>query len=179
MVGRHRIAVDSVVESIDGSERRRVAVAAGVPVLFVLVVELGANLGVLPLVVAGALAVYLYTRETGQALLAASAYGTGLLLVGVFVHATREPGIARGPRHRVGAEQHAQDIPPPVDDRILDMQMLWSHAAQDAPQRAHVHPVRRRTPHPIDGPYPCTGLLVFRERLWIGFGLFSGHEQLP
>ncbi|QLG29430.1 hypothetical protein HUG10_05660 [Halorarum halophilum] len=78
-----RAAAGRVVDSVRVSERRRVAVVVGVPFLFWLVVELAANLGILPLVAAAVLGAFLYTRGTAQDTLAAGAYGTGLLAVGV------------------------------------------------------------------------------------------------
>lgn len=77
------------------SERRRVAVIFAVSFLFWLAVELAANLGFLPLVAAVALGVFLYTRATAQETLAASAYGTGLLVVGVAVFQLYQ-GVAGG-----------------------------------------------------------------------------------
>lgn len=82
-VALFRAAVDPVVQFVDVSERRRVTVAVVVPSLFWLIVELAANLGVVPLVVAIGLAAYLYTRDTAQETLAASAYAPGLLAIGV------------------------------------------------------------------------------------------------
>lgn len=82
---RPRTAVGYVVEFVAVTERRRVIVAVGVPFLFWLLFELNANLGVLPLILAAGLAAYLYTRGTAQKTLAASAYGTGLLMVGLFL----------------------------------------------------------------------------------------------
>lgn len=78
-----RAAAGRVVDSVHVSERRRVAVAVAVPFLFWLVVELGANLGFLPLVAAAVLGAFRYTRATARGTLAAGAYGTGLLAVGV------------------------------------------------------------------------------------------------
>lgn len=75
----------SVVEAVAVSERRRLLVVFGVPLSFWLVVELAANLGFPPLVLAAGLAAYLYTRGTVQATLAASSAGTGLLLVSLFL----------------------------------------------------------------------------------------------
>lgn len=81
--GPLRTAAGRTVESLDASERRRIALVIGVPVLFWLVVELAANLGFAPLIAAAALAAFLYTRGTEQETLAAAAYGAGLLAVGV------------------------------------------------------------------------------------------------
>lgn len=85
MSSRLRTAVGPLVESVGVSERRRLVVALGVPLSFWLAVETAANLGVLPLVLAGGLAAYLYTRRTARATLAAGAAGTGLLLISLFL----------------------------------------------------------------------------------------------
>lgn len=85
MSSRLRTAAGSVVRSVGASERRRVLVVLGVPFSFWLAVELAANLGFLPLVLAVGLAAYLYTRRTAQETLAASSVGTGLLLVSLFL----------------------------------------------------------------------------------------------
>lgn len=82
---RLRTAVGPIVESVGGSERRRVLVSLGVPLSFGLVVELAADVGFLPLVLAVGLAAYLYTRTTAQETLAASSVGTGLLVVSLFL----------------------------------------------------------------------------------------------
>lgn len=82
--GSLRTAVSRIVDSVGVSEWRRVALAVGVPLLFWLVVEFGANLGFLPLAVAVGLGAYLYTRETARETLAASAHGTGLAGIAVF-----------------------------------------------------------------------------------------------
>ncbi|WP_205254100.1 MULTISPECIES: hypothetical protein [Halostella] len=85
LLGRSRSAAASVVEAVGGNERRRIIASLAVPLLFWLAVERAANLGALPLVAAAGLAAFLYTRTTARATLAAAAYGTGLLLVGVFL----------------------------------------------------------------------------------------------
>lgn len=82
MRSRSRAATNRAVDWVAGSERRRGAVAVAVPALFWLVLELEANLGLVPLVAAAALSAFLYTRDTTRATLAAGAYGTGLLGVG-------------------------------------------------------------------------------------------------
>lgn len=56
-------------------------VALGVPFLFWLAVELAADLGFLPLVLAVGLAAYLYTRRTALETLAAGAAGAGVLTI--------------------------------------------------------------------------------------------------
>lgn len=81
--GLIRAAVRPFVAFVGAGEPRRFAVIVAVSLLFWLVVELGANLGSLPLVVAAALGAFLYTRETAKETIAASAYGTGLLAIGL------------------------------------------------------------------------------------------------
>lgn len=85
MSSQPRTGAGSLVDSVAVSERRRVLVALGVPLVFCLAVELAANLGVLPLVLAAGLAAYLYTRPTARTTLAAGAAGTGLLLISLFL----------------------------------------------------------------------------------------------
>ncbi|ELZ27289.1 hypothetical protein C474_18124 [Halogeometricum pallidum JCM 14848] len=85
MSSQPRTAANPLVGFVAASERRRVLVALGVPLLFLLAVELAANLGVLPLVLAAGLAAYLYARPTARATLAAGAAGTGLLLLSLFL----------------------------------------------------------------------------------------------
>lgn len=81
--GPLKVAVGRVVDYVQVSQRRRMALIVGVSFLFWLVIELAANLGIWPLVVAVGLVAYLYVQKTAQETLAASAYGTGLLAVGV------------------------------------------------------------------------------------------------
>lgn len=57
----------------------------GVPVVFVALFELTANFGVLILFLAAGLATFLYTRRTARKTIAASAYGTGVLMCGLFL----------------------------------------------------------------------------------------------
>lgn len=78
-----RAAVGRIVDVVEDSEWRRVALIAGVSLLFWLTVELAENLGFWPLVVAVGLAGFLYLQKTARETLAASAYGTGVLAVGV------------------------------------------------------------------------------------------------
>ena len=83
--GRPGTAIGGIVDYVDVSERRRRAVAVGVPFLFWLAVELEANLGFLPVGLAAALCAYLYTRASGRETLAASAVGTGSLSIGLYL----------------------------------------------------------------------------------------------
>ncbi|WP_415379310.1 hypothetical protein [Halosimplex sp. TS25] len=73
MRARSRAATNRAVDWVVDSERRRGAVAVLVPALFWLVLELEANLRVLPLVAAAALSAFLYTRATTRLTLAAGA----------------------------------------------------------------------------------------------------------
>ena len=57
----------------------------GVPVLFVTLFELTANLGALLLLLVAGLATFLYTRKTAQMTMAASAYGAGVLMVSLVI----------------------------------------------------------------------------------------------
>ncbi|WP_436908814.1 hypothetical protein [Halosimplex marinum] len=83
MRARARAVAGRVVDFVAASERRRAAVVVGVPLLVWLAVELGANLGLVPLALAAVLAAFLYTRETPRRTLAAGTYGAGLSLAGV------------------------------------------------------------------------------------------------
>lgn len=82
-IGPLQTVAGRVVDYVRVSERRRIAVIVSVPFLFWLLVELAANLGFLPLIVAVGLGAYLYRQETVQETLAASAYVTGLLAISV------------------------------------------------------------------------------------------------
>lgn len=85
MYRRPLTAVNHIVEFISVTERRRLIVVVGIPVLFVALFELTANYGVLILLLAVGLAAFLYTRPTAQKTIAASAYGTGMAMVGLFI----------------------------------------------------------------------------------------------
>ncbi|MFU1781405.1 hypothetical protein ACM16X_08485 [Haloarcula japonica] len=85
MDSRPRTVAGRIVESVAGTERRRLLVVVGVPVLFVALIDLTANFGVLVLFLAAGLAAFLYTRPTGQQTVAASCYGVGVLLIGLFL----------------------------------------------------------------------------------------------
>ncbi|WP_135821554.1 hypothetical protein [Halostella litorea] len=86
-MSRVRTATGRVADYVHASVPRRATLALGVSLTFLLCVELAAgdHLGLLPIPLAVGLAAYLYTRRSGQEALAASAYGTGLLAVGLFV----------------------------------------------------------------------------------------------
>lgn len=83
--GRPGTAIGGIVDYVSVSERRRRAVAVGVPFLFWLAVELKANLGLLPVGLAAMLCAYLYTRSSGRETLAASAVGAGSLNIGLYL----------------------------------------------------------------------------------------------
>ncbi|WP_324757702.1 hypothetical protein [Haloarcula montana] len=77
--------VGRAVEFVALTERRRLLVVVGVPVLFVLLFEFVANYGLLVVLLAVGLAAVLYTRSTARETIAASAYGVGVLLIGLFL----------------------------------------------------------------------------------------------
>lgn len=77
--------VGGVFEFVSLSERRRLIVIVVVSVLFVALFELIANLGVLIVFLAAGLAAFLYTRATAQETLAAGAYGSGSLMISLFL----------------------------------------------------------------------------------------------
>lgn len=85
MPTRPRTAVGRIVAFVASTERRRLLVVAGVPVVFAILLDLVANYGVLVLFLAVGLATVLYTRPTAQKTIAASLYGVGVLLIGLFV----------------------------------------------------------------------------------------------
>lgn len=85
MYDPHRTVVGRIVESVGLTERRRLMVVAGIPVVFVVLFELTANYGVLILLLAAGLATFLYTRSTAQKTIAAAAYGAGVLVFGLFL----------------------------------------------------------------------------------------------
>ncbi|WP_254821567.1 hypothetical protein [Haloglomus halophilum] len=80
-----RTVVGHIVEFVSLTERRRLLVVVGIPVLFVALFELTANFGVLVLLLAAGFATFLYTRTTARKTLAASVYGAGVLMCGLFV----------------------------------------------------------------------------------------------
>ena len=85
MYKRSRTVVGDIVEFVALTERRRLIVVVGIPVLFVVLFELTANFGVLTLLLAAGLATFLYTRTTAQKTIAASAYGAGILMWSLFI----------------------------------------------------------------------------------------------
>lgn len=101
MTERQWTVAGQIVEFVALTERRRVIVAVAIPILFVVLFEMVANFGVLVLLLAVGLAVFLYTRATAQETVAASAYGVGTLMISLFVlvlywngsHGSTEPVI--------------------------------------------------------------------------------------
>jgi ABC-type Mn2+/Zn2+ transport system permease subunit len=85
MNGHPRTVAGHVVGFVARTERRRLLVVGGVPILFVLLLETAANYGVLVLLLAAGLAAVLYTRSTAQQTIAASSYGVGVLLLGLYL----------------------------------------------------------------------------------------------
>lgn len=80
-----RAVVGHIIAFVALTERHRLIVVVGIPVVFVGLFELTANLGALILLLAAGLATFLYTRPTAQKTLAASAYGTGALMLSLFL----------------------------------------------------------------------------------------------
>lgn len=80
-----RTVVGQLVEFVAVTERRRLVIVVGVPMVFTLLLDLIANYGVLILLLAAGLATVLYTRSTAQQTIAASLYGVGLLLLSLFL----------------------------------------------------------------------------------------------
>jgi len=79
-----RTVADHLCAFVAVTERRRLLIVVAVPALFALLFEIVANFGVVPLILGTGLAVFLYTRSTVQATVAASAYGVGVLMIGLF-----------------------------------------------------------------------------------------------
>lgn len=85
MYKRLRVTVGHTVEFVSVTERRRLIVVGGVPVLFVALFEVIANFGAVILLLGVGLAAVLYTRTTAQETVAAGAYGVGVLMSSLFV----------------------------------------------------------------------------------------------
>lgn len=85
--GRVERGVGRTIDYVRGSERRRLAVVVVVSLLFLvsLVGAPGSNLGLLPVGLAIALCLYLYTRSSARATVAASIAGPGVLYLGIYV----------------------------------------------------------------------------------------------
>lgn len=79
-----RAVVGRIVALVAGTERRRRLVVVGVPTVFVSLLDIAANYGILVVLLAAGLAAVLYTRSTAQETIAAGAYGVGVLLLGLF-----------------------------------------------------------------------------------------------
>lgn len=77
--------VGSIVAFVAVTERRRLLVVIGIPIVFLLSVDIIANYGVAIILLAAGLATVLYTRSTAQTTLAASLYGPGVLLLSLFL----------------------------------------------------------------------------------------------
>lgn len=75
--------VGHIIEFIGLSEYRRLLVVVGIPVLFAVLVWQGNRLGLAAIFFAVCLAAFLYTRPTAQETIAASAYATGVVLIGL------------------------------------------------------------------------------------------------
>jgi len=81
---RSRTVVGRVVEFVDRTECRRLLVVVGIPVLFAVVLYERNQLGTAAVLLAPVLAAVLYTRPTTHRTIAAGAWGTGALLIGLF-----------------------------------------------------------------------------------------------
>ena len=79
-----RAGVASVVDFVDHSERRRLAVVVGVSVCFVALFEFLANYGLFVVYLGLGIAVVLYTRPTAQQTVAAGGYVFGTLVLLLF-----------------------------------------------------------------------------------------------
>jgi hypothetical protein len=80
-----RTVVSNIVDFVALTERRRLLVVLGVPIVFVVLLDLVANYGVLIPFLGVGMAIVLYTRSTAQQTIAASAWGIGVLLAILFV----------------------------------------------------------------------------------------------
>ena len=85
MTNRLRTVVGRGVDFVAATDRRRLLVVVGPPLLFAVVFEFAADYGVYPVLLAAGLSAVLYTRPTAQETIAASAYGVGALLIGLFL----------------------------------------------------------------------------------------------
>ncbi|MXR40660.1 hypothetical protein GRX01_04765 [Halobaculum sp. WSA2] len=82
---RPRTIVNHVVEFVAETRRRRLLVIVGVPTVFAILFDLIANYGILIPLLAVGLATVLYTRSTAKETIAASLYGVGVILIGLFL----------------------------------------------------------------------------------------------
>lgn len=82
---RLQATVGQIVEFVARTERHRLIVVLAIPILFVILLDVVANYGLLPVLFAAGLAAVLYTRPTAQQTIAASIYGVGVLMIGLFL----------------------------------------------------------------------------------------------
>ncbi|MFC7177365.1 hypothetical protein [Halosegnis marinus] len=83
MTKRLRTVATTIVEFIALTERRRLLVVAGVPVVLAALLYEVNMLGTAVLLLAAGVAAFLYTRPTAQKTVAAGAYATGVVLIGL------------------------------------------------------------------------------------------------
>jgi hypothetical protein len=82
---RLRTVVGQLVEFVALTERRRLLVVVGIPLVFVVLLDFVANYGLLIPLLAVGLTTVLYTRSTAQKTVAASVYSVGVVLLGLFL----------------------------------------------------------------------------------------------
>jgi hypothetical protein len=82
---RPRAVAGRIIGFVAFTERRRLLVVVGVPVVFTVLLDVVANYGVLVPFLGAGLAADLYTRPTAQTTIAASVYGVRVLLLGLFL----------------------------------------------------------------------------------------------
>lgn len=85
MTERPQTVAGDIIEFVALSSLRRLVVVVGTPLVFVALVWESNVLGTTALLFAGVLVVFLYTRPTAQKTVAASAYATGVLMIGLLL----------------------------------------------------------------------------------------------
>lgn len=82
---RPQTVVGHGIEFVARTEYRRLIVVIGIPVVFLALLVARNNLGLSGLLFVVGLVGFLYTRPTAQQTIAASAYATGMLMIGLFL----------------------------------------------------------------------------------------------
>lgn len=82
---RPQTVVGHGIEFVARTEYRRLIVVIGIPLIFLALLVTGNNLGFAGLLFVVGLVAFLYTRPTVQQTIAASAYATGVLMIGLFL----------------------------------------------------------------------------------------------
>jgi hypothetical protein len=80
-----RTVAGNIIEFVALTEFRRLIVVIGTPVVFVALLYEQHILGTVVFFLAAGLATFLYTRTTTQKTMAASAYATGVLMIGLLL----------------------------------------------------------------------------------------------